>query len=155
MLDRESTIRDGLGDLLLVMALIATVSIVAALPRPINDQRRELALVSSSQSNAVGTPSQSLRPWPGRSRYETGLETSSFASRQSRVRSRPATPHDPSSRSPDDDDSRAYLAHMTAVMHRGGLPLPGDAGRLQSLTDSSTPVATTVLPRAPATLTAT
>src|SRR5262245_21135027 len=107
MLDRESTIYVGLGDLLLVMALIAMVSIVAVLPRSIIDQNRERAFVSSSQSNAVSTISQSLRPWTGRSRHETGLERSTFALRETQVRASATAPHDPSSRSPDDNDPRA------------------------------------------------
>jgi hypothetical protein len=34
-----------------------------------------------------------------------------------------------------DDDPREFLAHMTAVMHRRGLPLPASQGRIQSLID--------------------
>jgi hypothetical protein len=36
-----------------------------------------------------------------------------------------------------DDDPREYLAHMMAVMHRRGLPLPASEGRVQSLIDQS------------------
>jgi hypothetical protein len=34
-----------------------------------------------------------------------------------------------------EDDPREFLAHMTAVMHRRGLPLPVSQGRIQSLID--------------------
>lgn len=40
---------------------------------------------------------------------------------------------------PSDDDPRVYLAHMTAVQHRQGLPLPGAVSRLQCLIVAATP----------------
>jgi hypothetical protein len=51
----------------------------------------------------------------------------------------PSPPVDAAAQPSSDDDPRVYLAHMTAVQHRQGLPLPGDIGRLLSLIIAATP----------------
>ena len=50
---------------------------------------------------------------------------------------RSISPVGASAMAPADNDPRAFLAHMTAVMHRRGLPLPASEGRMQSLINQS------------------
>lgn len=136
--------RKGVGDLpfaVVVVAVTIGLGIVAAgLSRSTLDLRSGSVSVDPLPGEPLEAPLLPMSPVPGIPRDEAAGR-SSVASLVPSARSRAASPHEPSSHSPDDDDPRAFLAHMTAVMHRRGLPLPGASGRLQSLFNVSTPAA--------------
>ena len=131
-----------------VAAVVMSLGAVAAgLSRLDPGPRRVLIpLVSTQRSTAVSATTLTDHrrpPASGVAPRATGAERSVVASPWPSARSRAVAPGDPSRLDSAGESSPAFLAHMTAVLHRRGLPLPGEVGRLQSVIVHATPVATT------------
>ncbi len=151
MRDGRDRFQSGIGDLLLVVTVAAVVmglgAVAAGLTRLDPGPRRVLIpSVSIQRSTAVSATALTDYPYPpasGVAPRATGAERPVVASPWPSAQSRAVAPGDPSRLDSAGDDSRAFLAHMTAVLHRRGLPLPGAAGRQRSLIVHETPVTTT------------